>query len=72
MSIDDILHDILADPIDPDDDMVGECGICGERYDISAFDRPSLCEVGEFVTADGSDTVVAHAQCGLDYELELA
>lgn len=58
----------------------GTCDLCGEPFDQSSR-RPSLNEVGEFVRTipeagfggqDITETVIAHAQCGLDAGLELA
>lgn len=51
------------------------CGCCGEPFKV---DRQGMYleEVGEFWDDDGDDgtgaSVLAHAQCGLDAELELA
>lgn len=39
-----------------------KCGICGEQSDN---------EMGEFI-AEGGSSVLAHGQCGIDKELELA
>jgi len=48
-----------------------DCEICGERIPLDRWGFPRG-EVGEFVLADGSDNVIAHAQCGLNAGLELA
>lgn len=60
-----------------DPDNRGRCDLCGEVYDH--LGEPSIAEVGEFVDTRGDDTespypnhVIAHAQCGVDRELELA
>lgn len=53
------------------DGMKGDCDICGEPYDQTSS-RPSMNEVGEFWDPEKNDSVVAHAQCGIDAGLELA
>lgn len=49
---------------------LGRCEVCGEHYDLASL-LPSKSEVGEFVDTTG-DHRMAHAQCGLDAEWELA
>lgn len=44
----------------------GECDLCGEPYSYLHD------EVGEFWDKDADDSVIAHAQCGIDHGLELA
>lgn len=51
--------------------MDEECGICGETIPRDKFGYPEV-EVGEFWDPKANDSVIAHAQCGLDAELELA
>ncbi len=53
-----------------DDDMVGDCEICGERYDQRSH-LDSVGSVGEFVAPDGTH-LIAHAECGLNAEYVLA
>lgn len=54
------LRELIAQQRRP---VIGECGCCGERmYEGD--------EAGEF--ARGSESVLAHAQCGIDAGLELA
>lgn len=43
--------------------VMPECGLCGEPQDG---------ETGEFWDADRDESVVAHAQCGIDAGLPLA
>ncbi|WP_160161187.1 hypothetical protein [Actinomadura sp. K4S16] len=45
------------------------CELCGERIKTDAHGFP-IEEAGEFTKGD--DSVIAHAQCGLDAGLELA
>lgn len=52
-----------------DEDVCGECELCGEHYDRNG--PPSRSEVGEFVS-DSGEHVIAHAQCGLDAGYPLA
>jgi hypothetical protein len=64
------LEDEVDDWQDADDEgMSGTCDLCDEPWDVNG--PPSRSEVGEFVAPDGSH-VIAHAQCGLDAEHELA
>ena len=56
-----------------DTDFTGECDLCGEGYDMTRTDAPSLSEVGEFHRPDHPDgNAIAHAQCGFDAGLDLA
>ena len=48
-----------------------ECGVCGEslRVDRSGM---YLEEVGEFWDEEAQTSVVAHGQCGIDAEMQMA
>lgn len=43
-----------------------ECEVCGESFTGNPHE-----EIGEFVDGEGKH-LIAHAQCGLDHEYELA
>lgn len=47
-----------------------DCEICGER--IKMRGAMYLDEVGEFWDADNDTSLIAHADCGLSANLELA
>lgn len=56
---------------DHDNDMKTTCELCGEPIDFMS-PLPSLSEAGEFWEPDEKRGVIAHADCGLSYGLELA
>ena len=48
-----------------------ECGLCGEEIGTDEYGHYTE-DAGEFWDESKDDSVLAHAQCGLDAEMELA
>jgi hypothetical protein len=47
------------------------CELCGEKFVVDKFGL-YVDEVGEFWNEKTENSVLAHAQCGYDAELEIA
>ena len=65
-----IWSDAVRQALEIDDDMRGDCAVCGEAYDVRST-LSSVSDIGEFVNENGEHGI-CHAECGINAGFDLA